>query len=78
MGKNQDPGSGINIPDPPHCHPVPDPCGVHSVLIVTKERKCSGKGWKDLDGISVHDSVMRFLIELFLSVYARIYSQALL
>jgi hypothetical protein len=19
MGKNQDPGSGINIPDPPHC-----------------------------------------------------------
>jgi hypothetical protein len=20
MGKNQDPGSGINIPDPPHCH----------------------------------------------------------
>jgi hypothetical protein len=20
MGKNQDPGSGINIPDPQHCH----------------------------------------------------------
>jgi hypothetical protein len=24
-----------------------------------KERKCSGKGWKDLDGISVYNSVMR-------------------
>jgi hypothetical protein len=22
MGKSQDPGSGINIPDPPHCKPV--------------------------------------------------------
>jgi hypothetical protein len=22
MGKNQDPGSGINIPDPPHCYPL--------------------------------------------------------
>jgi hypothetical protein len=27
MGKNQDLGSGINIPDPPHCEirAVPDP-----------------------------------------------------
>jgi hypothetical protein len=22
MGKNQDPGSGINIPDPPHCYRI--------------------------------------------------------
>jgi hypothetical protein len=22
MGKNQDPGSGINIPDPQHCNPA--------------------------------------------------------
>jgi hypothetical protein len=28
MGKNQDPGSGINIPDPQHCFlPDPDPEG---------------------------------------------------
>ncbi len=25
MGKNQDPGSGINIPDPQHCLLDPDP-----------------------------------------------------
>jgi hypothetical protein len=28
MGKNQDPGSGINIPDPPHWVKY-DPNGVH-------------------------------------------------
>jgi hypothetical protein len=25
MGKNQDPGSGINIPDPQHCVADPNP-----------------------------------------------------
>jgi hypothetical protein len=25
MGKNQDPGSGINIPDPPHCQKFAGP-----------------------------------------------------
>ncbi len=28
MGKNQDPGSGINIPDPQHCFWVPEKCGL--------------------------------------------------
>jgi hypothetical protein len=30
MGKNQDPGSGINIPDPPHC--------IHFTFLASKTR----------------------------------------
>ncbi len=37
MGKNQDPGSGINIPDPPHCfHKGPEHIFCFKIVKVPK------------------------------------------
>ncbi len=46
MGKNQDPGSGINIPDPQHCEKLnSSPCN----LIEARNVFCCLKGRGDVE-----------------------------
>ncbi len=40
MGKNQDPGSGINIPDPPHCGSERE-----EDVYAGEEDVCAGEGY---------------------------------